>query len=148
MVTFATQMEGVNLDSLDNDGYADRALTSEDTTLKGGTVTSRLPLKVQASALFLANRYWSMAGMAKLTTESSAWGRAGGEGGLALGYRPWGWLRFQGDAIVGGAHGQVYSLVTGLRVGGYELDLGGAVTGGVFGGARGAGVSVAQRIAF
>ena len=86
--TFNTQMDGVNLDSLDEDGYADRALVSEDTTLKGGTVTSRLPLRVQAAALFLANHYWSVAGMANVLTPSSAWGKAGGEGGVAVGYRP------------------------------------------------------------
>ena len=111
-------------------------------------MTSRLPVRVQASALFLCSRQWNVAGMASVITQSSAWGRAGGEVGTALGYQPCRWFRLQGDALVGGPHGQVYSLLTGVRLGGYELDLSVAATGGLFRAARGAGVAVAQRVAF
>jgi hypothetical protein len=147
-VRFETNADGLALDSLDENSYTDRVFSHSDTTLKGGHATLRLPMVMRMSALYQINPRWSAAALWNAATGSSPFGASGSEAGVATGYYPWTWLTVEGGILLGGSHRSLFTAGAGLRFKRYELDLGFSSAGGVFGGSRGVGFSLGQRLVF
>lgn len=145
---FHTSVAGLNLDSLDKKDYTDRAFASDDTTIKGGTTTLRLPLTLRGSAQFRAFPNWCITGIVNVLTADGPLGRRGVEAGAATEYTPLHWLALKGGLLFGGRHLSLFSGGTGLRFRHYEMDLNFCSTGGMFTSAYGAGASISQRFFF
>jgi hypothetical protein len=142
---FSTNMDGVNIDSLDKDGYADRALVHSDTTLKGGTTRLILPMTVRMTGEYQAFEHLRVAGIIDALTSDSPLGEAGMEAGVASEYEPLRWVVVHGGILFGGDHGSLFSIGTGLRFRNYEMDLNFSSAGGLGTYAHGAGVAFSQR---
>ncbi|MBU0508640.1 hypothetical protein KKH27_07385 [bacterium] len=145
---FATDQAGLNLDSLDEENYTDRVFEDEDVTIKGGRASSRMPLVVRASALFLAAPKWTLAGVVAAQTNDTPLSESGLEAGAAAQWQSTSWSVLQGGIQLGGTHRTLFSFGGGVRLGTYELDLSIAAAGGLFNSAHGMGAAISQRIAF
>jgi len=144
---FETDVEGIYIDSLEEEGYSERILASESHTYEGGVTTTTLPRVLQATAVYSASAHWCFAGFvgtyggSELVEESK-------EMGLDIMYVPARWTFLRGGASTGGLHRTMFSFGTGLRFGNYELDISVASTGGLFKSAQGAGLEISQRLFF
>jgi len=144
---FEAGLAGIALDSLDDEGYLDRALNEYSNTTKGGRATLRLPVTLQATAMFVPNSRWSFTGEIGCYTQASPLGKAGGEMGTAAIFHPKRWAILQGGVVLGGPHRNLFMLGTGLRFSHYELDLE-FLTRGLFRSTHGVGVGISQRVFF
>lgn len=145
--TFETDMNGINIDSLDEDGYGDRTYTNETVTTEGGSLSLRLPTEIQTTALYSGFRLWEFASRIGWYSDSP-YTQESLEAGFDIRYLPANWTYLRGGALTGGPHGSLFSFGTGLRLGTYELDLLGIVTGGLGNSAHGAGIGISQRLFF
>lgn len=144
---FETDVDGIALDSLDEESYSERVLTSESSTLEGGITTTTLPRVLQATAVYSASAHWRFAGFVG-SYVGSALIEESKEMGLEIMYVPARWTFLRCGTIAGGLHDDLFYWGTGLRLGHYELDISIAATGGVFESAQGAGLEISQRIFF
>jgi len=142
---FATSIAGVNLDSLDKDGYGDRVLSHDDSTIKGGQTHLTLPMTVRMTGEYEALENLRVAGIVDALTSDSPLGEKGLEAGVASEYMPVRWAAFDGGILLGGEHGSLFSMGAGLRFRNYEMDLNFSSAGGLGTYAHGAGVAFSQR---
>ncbi len=146
--TFSTNEAGLNLDSLDNRGYTDRTFASDDTTIKGGTTHSNLPLIVRVGGLFYAHPQWTVAGLFGGILNDSPWAEQGLEAGAAGAWKPLRWAVIEGGLLAGGPHRTMFTIGGGLRFAAYALDINYTMAGGLFNSAHGAGIALRQHVQF
>ncbi|RPH93535.1 hypothetical protein EHM69_09980 [candidate division KSB1 bacterium] len=147
-VSFYTDSTGILVDSLAHEGYAERAFHYEDTTYSGGAVETRLPAIIQANARYRLNPRWILMAETAVLTESTSFGKAGVEAGVAAQFLPKPFLMLQSGIRFGGPWAFQFGLGGGLRFKHYELDLGGTWNGGLASNAQGIGFGLSQRLKF
>jgi hypothetical protein len=140
---------GIQMDRFGDSHYFDSTFHKTDTTFKNaGTVETTLPIVIQANGKYRLRPDLNLTGEFAIRTTNSVQGRAGVELGVAGEYLPLGWLPLQAGISVGGLWGARFGLGTGLRFGGYQMDIGGTWNGGFLNGARGVSFGLSQRLLF
>ena len=141
---------GIEMDRIGNGSYFDSTFHKTDTTFKSnvGTIETTLPVIMQANGKYRIRPDLSLTGEFAVRTSSSVQGDAGVELGVAADYRPLSWLPLQAGVSVGGLWGAQFGLGTGLRFGGYQMDIGGTWNGGFLNAARGVSFGLSQRVLF
>jgi hypothetical protein len=145
--SFEAELEGIELDSLEEEDYLDRVLSQKSTTIEGGRRTLRLPVTLQATAMYDLNAQWTFTGEIGVVTKESLMGKDGAEVGTGAIFHAARWAILHTGVILGGAHKSLFMFGSGLRFSGYELDLE-FYSRGLFNSSHGIGMSLSQRIFF
>lgn len=139
---------GVNIDSLNQDGYLERVFHKTDTSFAGGTLDTRLPSVLYLNGRFAPNAKWNFNGEFSYASRGAPTDEADIALGVAAQWRARNWLALQNGFALGSLWKAQVGLGAGLRFSGYELDLGWSWNGGMFNHARGMSVGMTHRIMF
>jgi hypothetical protein len=145
---FNTDSTGLIIDSLANQGYADRAFHHYSYSYGNGIYSTTLPLIIQANGLFRLNSKWCFLGETLVRTKISSQGPAGLEAGASAEYSPLEWGVCRAGVSFGGPWRSRFGLGAGVKTSHYALDLGWNWDGGIFNSAHGVGIGLSQRIMF
>lgn len=147
-VTFYADSAGIIIDSLDDDGYLERAFHYQDTSFSGGVVETRLPVVVEATGLYRLNRAWRLLSELTVRAESTVQGPGGITVGGAAEYMQLSPFVLQGGLSIGGPWRSRFGLGCALRLRNYDLSIGGSWNGGLFNSAHGFAFGLSQRLKF